>query len=66
LLGASAVVLAQLGYPKTVTATWERLRSDPAIRTFDRFVMALDLLFLMGLLELNDGLLTRTGDDNRG
>ena len=63
LLGAGALVLRELDRPRTVTASWDRLRTDPAIRSFDRFILALDLLFSMGLVTLEDGLLVRSPHD---
>jgi hypothetical protein len=36
------------------------VRSDPDVATFERFVLALDLLFLWGVIELRDGRLRRT------
>jgi len=67
LLTVGARLLTQLTQPKTVSALWEEIsRSDnaapdhkkPALR-YDAYVLTLDLLFLMGLIELQDGLLSR-------
>ena len=66
LLTVGARVLQRLSHPKTISALWEELRHDgqPAPREtyslrYDGFVLALDLLFLMGAIDLNEGLLTR-------
>jgi hypothetical protein len=65
LLTIGAVVLRHLSGPATVSALWERVsraskdRSAPAALGYDAFVLALDLLFLMGAIELRDGLLIR-------
>jgi hypothetical protein len=68
LLTVGARVLAHLYHPKTVSSLWEGISRPvstipmdgkrPALR-YDAFVLALDLLFLMGAIELQDGVLSR-------
>lgn len=60
LLGIGAVIVCQLESPKTVTALWDRVRDDPDVRTFKRYVLALDLLFLIGIIDYKDGRLRRS------
>ena len=65
LLTVGAVILRHLTHRLTVSALWEQmLRSDEAGEVhsylrYDAFVLALDLLFLVGAVELRDGLLVR-------
>ena len=66
LLSVGAAILRHLLRPVTVSALWEEMLLDraemstpPPLR-YDAFVLALDLLFLMGVVELHDGLLLRT------
>lgn len=65
LLTVGARILRHLTRPMTVSALWEHLprrgrsgRSAPAL-SYDGFVLALDLLFLLGAVELRSGLLSR-------
>lgn len=60
LLAGAATVLASLRSPATVSATWERVRDGDAVTSFDRFALALDLLFALGLVSLDRGRLVRT------
>lgn len=60
LLGLGAVVLQTLNRPTTVTGLWERCRGIEEFGTFERFVQALDLLFLLGAVRLERGLLVRS------
>lgn len=39
----------------TVSRLWEGVRVRREIGTYDRFVLALDTLYLLGYLELEDG-----------
>jgi hypothetical protein len=66
LLTVGARVLQNLSQPKTISSVWEELRQNsdrskgsPSLR-YDGFVLALDLLFLIGAIEMRDGLLART------
>ena len=60
LIGVGASVLRQLTEPRTITSLWEACRQIPSVGTFHRFVLALDLLYLLGAIELTDGLIART------
>lgn len=66
LLTVGARLLMHLAQPKTVSALWVEI-SRPVITKedkktalrYDAYVLTLDLLFLMGVVELQDGLLSR-------
>lgn len=62
LLTAGAKLLSHLTHPKTVSSLWEDVtdgnRGDASIR-YERFVLALDLLYLIGAIELKEGLLSK-------
>lgn len=58
LLSLGAVILRDLDKPKTVSRLWADLRrveEGPPELTFDWFVLALDLLYLMGTLDYFGG-----------
>jgi len=55
LLGIAAEILSYLDGPQTVNQLWERCRDDRTIGTFDRFVLALDLLFIVGAVDRSSG-----------
>lgn len=67
LLTVGARVLTFLGRPKTVSALWEELnRHDPSLTaamprqiTYDWFLLSLDLLYVLGTIELESGLVAR-------
>lgn len=44
----------------TISVAWERVRDSESITTFNRFALSLDLLFVLGLVSLDAGRLTRT------
>jgi ABC-three component (ABC-3C) system Middle Component 6 len=60
LIGVGATMLAHLTGPMTVSGLWERLRLEPNVGTFERFVLASNLLYLIGAIDIKDGLIVRT------
>lgn len=70
LLTVGAHVLTYLARPKTVSALWEELNrhnegltaTPPRRITYDWFLLALDLLYSLGTIELNSGLVARSTD----
>ncbi|UXN59093.1 ABC-three component system middle component 6 [Phyllobacterium zundukense] len=60
LIGVGATLLAHLSGPMTVSGLWERLRSERNVGTFERFVLASSLLYLIGTIDIKDGLIVRT------
>ena len=59
LLGLGAVILGLLTYPRTITALWEEIRKSPEAMSFHYFVLALDLLYILGAIEFQEGLIAR-------
>lgn len=66
LIGVGGELLRNLRQPMTVSRLWDEVRSARATYApqspigYEWFVLALDLLFLMGAVELNHGVLKRT------
>jgi hypothetical protein len=60
LIGVGATLLAKLSGPMTVSGLWDRLRTEPNVGTFERFALATNLLFLIGAIDIKDGLIVRT------
>jgi hypothetical protein len=61
LLSLGALILGGLEEPSTVSRLWDRFRERREVATFQRFVLVLDLLFALGAVELENGLLRRQG-----
>lgn len=65
LLTVGAAILKQMSHPLTVSALWEQMlcsSGEAKVQShlrYDTFVLALDLLFLLGAIELRDGLVLR-------
>ena len=67
LLTVGARILRHLYQPKTVSALWEEFRfgdekesnSTSSGLNYDGFILSLDLLFLVGAIEMKEGVLAR-------
>jgi len=59
LIGVGAVLLREMNKPETFTSLWEKVRAYPTVGTFERFVLALDMLHITGLVKLANGLITK-------
>ncbi|HAT49142.1 MAG: hypothetical protein HQL75_04930 [Magnetococcales bacterium] len=59
LLGAGATLLRHMQSPQTVTALWERVRGNPEVSVYWRFILVLDFLFAIQAIDWVDGLLVR-------
>ena len=60
LLGAGAVVFAELSQPRTVTALWEAVRDSRSVPTFERFVLAITMLYALRVVRLEAGVIARS------
>ena len=59
LLGAGAVVFSELSQPRTVTALWEAVRDSKAVATFERFVLAVTMLYTLRVVRFEAGVIIR-------
>ena len=60
LIGLGSKILIELSTPQTVSSLWEKVyKRYLEIRTFERFVLTLDLLYIMGLIEFENGIIKR-------
>lgn len=58
-LGAGKVVLEALTRPSSVDALWKKVVSKPGIANTRRFYLTLDLLYMMGVIEYQNGKIRR-------
>lgn len=59
LLGIGAKILEHMYYPRTISSLWSSVATMPEVATFERFVLTLDLLYAIGAIEMEMGLLRR-------
>ena len=59
LLGIGAVALGHLERPQTVTGLWEKMRDGNAALAYGRFVLALDILYIAGAVDLSGDVISK-------
>lgn len=60
LIGMGSDLLIALEVPQTVSSLWENARNYKNIKTFERFILALDLLYALDLITYDHGIIRRT------
>lgn len=66
LLTLGADILVKLKRPSTVSKLWDEVREErgqenaPTRFTYDWFILSLCLLYVLGTISFDDGILTRT------
>lgn len=64
LLGASAVIFENLNRQQSISELWDKVREDDSVYNFERFILSLDLLYMLNLIELNNDELMRVEYDS--
>ena len=59
LIGVGSILLGKLSVPKKLSNLWEAVKDVPSIGVFDRLAYGLELLFVLGLIELKDDKIER-------
>ena len=64
-VGAGSIILRELDVPQTVSSLWEKVRDLDEVGTFDKYVLILDFLYAIGLIELEEGLLKKVKKNDK-
>lgn len=59
LIGVGAALLHLIENNHNLSALWESAKQIDAIGNFERFILALDLLYLLGLVDLHNNEVVR-------
>jgi len=60
VLNLGAILLENLNGKQTVSLLWEKIRMKHEIKSFERFTLGLDLLYILELIDYNsDGIIVR-------
>jgi len=61
LVGVGAVLIPFLDRPQTVSGLWDKVMDNSSVGNYERYILALDLLNITGVLSLVDGLIVKGG-----
>lgn len=59
LIGVSAALLPLVESSDSLTALWESAKKIDAVGTFERFILALDFLYLLGIVDFHNNKVVR-------
>ncbi len=59
LIGVGSVLITHLYKETSLSDLWEKVKNISDVETFERFILGLDLLFALGLIEFNDNKIIR-------
>ena len=60
LIGVGAILLEKLSSEKSLSDLWENSKNIPNIGNFERFILTLDMLYILGLITFKNNNLLRT------
>jgi hypothetical protein len=64
LVGIGSYILNELATSQTISSLWERVKNHEEITTFEKFVLSLDFLYAIGLIDFKDGIVRRNKYDS--
>ena len=59
VIGIGAIILQSMNYTESVSSLWEKAKLNSEINTFEKFVSGLIVLFSIGAISYNDGVLSK-------
>ena len=59
MLNVGAVLLKQIDNTQTVTILWNDSKIKSKIMYFEKFILGLDFLFMLGLVDYNKGIIKK-------
>ena len=62
LLHCGALVLAEVKNIDTISSLWNKIKNKEALSNYERFILTLDYLFVIGVITLRDGMIVRCGN----
>lgn len=59
LIGVGGILLRHIDNKKNLSSLWDEVKTVPSVATFERFVLALDFLYLLGLIDIENNEIKR-------
>lgn len=64
LLNCGAIVLDEISEPQTVSLLWDKSKNHETLANYEKFLLTLDFLYLIGAITIKDGLIVRCKNDS--
>ena len=59
LLNVGAILIRKLNEPKTINELWSDVRDLGEIKSFEFFILGLDFLYLLKIIDIREGLIIK-------
>ena len=59
MLNIGAILLKQIDDTQTITMLWNNSTINSKINSFEKFILGLDFLFMLGLISYNKGIIRK-------
>ena len=63
LLNCGAIILENLQEIDTISSLWEKARLTETMVNYEKFVLTMDYLFLIGVIRMDNGMIVRCRND---
>ena len=63
LLNCGAIILEDLQEIDTISSLWEKARLTETMVNYEKFVLTMDYLFLIGAIRMESGMIVRCRND---
>lgn len=61
LIGAGALILEKTSKPVALSRLWESVKAESSIQTYERFILTLYMLYIVGAIEMKGAMIMRVG-----
>ena len=59
ILNVGSILLETIDNTQSITMLWSNLKSNHKIGAFDKFILGLDFLFILGLVDYKEGIIRK-------
>lgn len=63
LLYVGALLLDKLDIPTSVSELWNQVKDNKSVNNYERFIITLDMLYILNLIELKNEKIRRINND---
>ena len=64
LLYVGALLLDKLDVPSSVSELWNQVNDNNSVNNYERFIITLDMLYILNLIELKNDKIRRINNDS--
>ena len=64
LLYVGALLLDKLDVPSSVSELWNQVNDNKSVNNYERFIITLDMLYVINLIELKNDKIRRINNDS--